>query len=140
MEFSSPQLSLKWAYEPARRFLQSSSSGTYYLNRPEFVKMVFGLLPFVPRINQTQMPIVRKCVTAPQHQGDLRVGLQHVGLVCLHVGRSNTDRPKYSTDTTYYRNIHSIHSFVPLAIISNPIATCTNPWFSLRAFLTDLSR
>ncbi|PTR05403.1 hypothetical protein C8R32_12210 [Nitrosospira sp. Nsp5] len=135
MEFSSPQRSLKWVYEPARRFLQSSSSGTYYLNRPEFVKMIFGLLSPVLRISQSQIPVAGKCVTTPRHQGDLRIGL-----VCLHVGRSNTDRPKYSTGTTYYRNTHSIRSVVQLTIISNPIATCTNPWFSSRAFLKDLSR
>lgn len=134
MEFSSPQRSLKWAYEPARRFLQSSSSGTYYLNCPEFVEMVSGLLSPVLRISQSQIPIAGKCVTAPQHQGDLRVSIQHVG-------RSNTDRLKYSTGTpTYYRTIHSIRAFVQLAIISNPIATCTNSWFSSYAFLKDLSR
>lgn len=134
MEFSSPQRSLRWAYKPTRRFLQSSSLSTHYLHRLEFVEMVFGLLPLVLRISQSQT------LVAGKDWGDLRVGIQHVSLASRHVGRSNTDRSKYSTGTpTYYRAIHSIRAFVQLAI-SNPIATCINPWFSSYAFLKDLSR
>lgn len=140
MEFSNPQRSLKGSYEPARRFLQSLSSDTCYLNRPEFVEIIFGLLSFVPRISQSQMPIAEKYITAPGHRGDLRVRIQPVSMVCLHVGQSNTGCLKYPTGTTVYRNIRSIRSFVQLAIISNPIATCANPWFLSHAFLKDLSR
>lgn len=86
MKFSSPQRSLRWAYEPTRRFLQSSSSRTHCLYRLEFVEMVFGLLPLVLRISQSQIPIAGKCVAAHLHQRDLRVGIQHVGWARLDVG------------------------------------------------------
>ncbi|SCY58599.1 hypothetical protein SAMN05216308_12112 [Nitrosospira sp. Nsp13] len=75
MEFSSPQRSLKWAYEPTRRFLQSSGSGTYYLNRPEFVKMVFGLLSLVLRTSRSQIPIAGKFVTTHLRLSNLRFSI-----------------------------------------------------------------
>lgn len=134
MEFSSQHRSLRWAYKPPRRFLQNSSLCTRYLNRLESVEMIFGFPSLVLRISQSQIPIAEKFVLAHLHSGDLRVGIQHAGLVRRHVGRSNTDHPKYSRGTTYYRNIHSIRSFVQFAITSNRIAACTTPWFSPHAF------